>query len=172
MGNGFVNSREKKVIPFSNSVTHPLYCGLLIEGSALSVTEWEKRLMTWIAEKNQNLVGLGLVGVDVCNLAWTESEFDLQKKFLLKIISLTLMKKSWNKYGFQLIDEIGLRKIGELREMIHELSFDQVNTQGLTFYYEPPSLNKLELCEEHQVYLNYFPVELKNRCLICSSANF
>jgi len=168
MGNHVVNSVTKQIVSFSNSVTDCLYSGILIEGSKLATSNWQKRLMIYVADKNQNVVGLGIVGIDLTKLEWNKSEFKEQKDFLLKIVQTSRINKSYNKYVFQLKEEIGNRKLIEIENLISDLSVKDI-VEDKFFFYSEPSEFANEQCEKHKVYMNNLEVDRKYRCLICSN---
>jgi len=168
MGNSIVNSVTKQIVGFSNSVTDCLYCGILIEGSVIAVNNWEKRFMTYLADKNQNVVGLGIVGIDLIDLEWSKLYFKEQKDFLLKIVHDSRINKSYNKYVFQLKEDIGNRMLNDIENLIIELNENQISENSFRFYSEPPE-SEFEMCNIHGVYMNYLNVDRKHRCLLCSN---
>jgi len=170
MGNSIVNSSTKQIVAFSNSVTDALYSGILIEGSFLAKTNWQKRLLTFIAEKNQNVIGLGIVGIDLVKLEWNKTDFIEQKEILRTVVNLSRVKKSYNQFIYQLKEEIANRKLIEIEKLIDELSIDQITEDNFKFYTEPPQ-TQFKKCDIHKVYMNHLTVERKHQCLICSNEN-
>lgn len=79
----------------SNGWTSVLYSTLLISGSEIAKTEWEKLFMIWLAEHDQGIIGSGMVGIDFDNIFWSGSEFEKQKEFVAGIAQSAINEKSW-----------------------------------------------------------------------------
>ena len=168
MGNNFVNTVSNKSVSFSNLVTTPLYSGILIEGSKIAKSVWEKRLMIFIAEKNQNVIGSGIVGIELTELEWDKSNFKSQRDFLLEIVQQSRINKTYNKYIFTLQEKIGEMKLLEIEDLIASLKIEEIKESKFKYYIEPPK-SKFDLCDKHKVYINYLSEERKDNCLICSN---
>lgn len=160
----------KEMVNFANWLTKPLYCGLLIEGSLLAQSNWEKRMMVYLAEKNQKLVGLGIVGINLSELEWEASTFNKQKEFLTKTVKSSIRNQSYNKYHFKLDVELAEQKLNEILELIENLKFEDTSDVKFSYFFEPPDLID-QICGKHKTYLNYFDVPNIDKCLICSMEN-
>ena len=170
MGNAIINMATKEMVYFANWLTKPLYCGILSEGSLLAKSNWEKRLMVYFAEKNQKLVGLGIVGINLSELEWNKSTFNEQKAFLKDIVNSSMKNKSYNKYHFKLDDKLAHQKLNEIFKLIEKLKIEDISDSKFRYFFEPPDLID-KICSKHKTYLNYFDVPPVDKCLICSIEN-
>ena len=96
MGNTFTNTPAGLALPLSNGATDVLLSVLLLAGSDLAATAWEKELVTWLAEHDQALLGRGTIGFDVYEVAWTLSDLAREKAFLLRTVDLASQEHRWD----------------------------------------------------------------------------
>ena len=68
-------------LKISNGATDVLIDILVLSGSSLAQTQWQKELIIFFASKNQEIKGLGCVSFDISDLGWEMDHFDEQKKF-------------------------------------------------------------------------------------------
>ena len=89
----------------SNGLTDVFIDYLLLSGSRLAKTESEKRMVVFLAEKQQIKVGMGNVGFDIVEMPWTSDTFETDKTFVLEMIhharALTSEKRVWEKMGYE-----------------------------------------------------------------------
>lgn len=90
-GNLITNERRAGSTPLqmSNGLTSIILDVLVIAGSDLA-TEWEKKIVYWLALHDQSLNGIGCVGFDIEEMGWERDDFDTQKRFILAIIDSAL----------------------------------------------------------------------------------
>lgn len=92
-------------LSMSNGLTDVLIDYLLISGSELAVSESEKRMIAFLAEKQQTIIGMGTVGFDIIEMPWQVDSFNEDKVFLLKVIDyariLSFRKSVWDKLGYE-----------------------------------------------------------------------
>jgi len=62
-------------VTMSNGLTSAFLDVLLLSGSDLARTDSEVATVVSLAERDQSIVGLGVVGFDVSELGWTVREF-------------------------------------------------------------------------------------------------
>ena len=60
--------KMKDYLNMSNGGTSMFINVLCLSGGRLAETESQKRLMVFLAEKNQNVCGIGTVGFDIVNI--------------------------------------------------------------------------------------------------------
>ena len=60
---------------------------LVLAGSELAESDWEQRLVAWLARRDQSIVGLGMVSFDLADIPWTEA-WEGEKAFALRMIDL------------------------------------------------------------------------------------
>ncbi len=89
----------------SNGLTDVFIDYLLLSGSRLAKTESEKRMVVFLAEKQQTKVGMGNVGFDIVEMPWTSDTFETDKTFVLEMIhharALSSEKNVWEKMGYE-----------------------------------------------------------------------
>lgn len=93
-------TKDNFSLKMSNGLTDVLLDGLLIGGSELARTESQKRLIVFLAEKQQTVVGLGTVGFDIIEMPWQTETFDTDKKFMLEVINYVRREKWWQNLGY------------------------------------------------------------------------
>lgn len=107
MGNviSFNSTVSDDSLSMSNGLTDVLIDYLLISGSELAVSESEKRMIVFLAEKQQTVIGIGNVDFDITEMPWQAFSFEADKAFLLKVIdyahSLSFQKNIWDKLGYE-----------------------------------------------------------------------
>jgi hypothetical protein len=78
-----------------NGATDVFISVLLLAGSDLAETMWEKGFVTWLAGHDQSIFGLGVVGFDIGEIAWDPDRFAEQKAFVLAVIDTSLRRYRW-----------------------------------------------------------------------------
>lgn len=92
--NGIV-TKDDDLLSMSNGLTDVLIDVLLASSSELAATKSEKRMVVFLAEKQQSIVGIGTVGFDIIEIPWQIETFESDKEFLLRAIYYA---RSWNKW--------------------------------------------------------------------------
>lgn len=87
MANQITNEQAptQPVVQLSNGGMSVLMSTLVLSGSDLAATPWEQACVTWLAEHDQAVFGLGVVGFDLAELAWTHADFEQQHAFVLRM---------------------------------------------------------------------------------------
>lgn len=92
-------------LSMSNGLTDVFIDYLLISGSELANSESEKRMISFLAEKQQSIMGMGNVGFDIIEMPWSKETFEQDKVFWLNVIEhasvLSRQKKVWMKLGYE-----------------------------------------------------------------------
>ena len=78
---------EREFIQLSNGLTSVLFSTLLLAGSDLAESAWEIKLMQFLAGRDQNVFGLGMVGFDPGDIGWDRESFDEEKAFVVRVIN-------------------------------------------------------------------------------------
>lgn len=86
MGNIISLNALGQHIPMSNGLTNIFLSTLGLSGSHFAETEDEKRIIVWLLEKDQSVLGNGAVGFDVCEMPWSITDFEQSKQFLLATV--------------------------------------------------------------------------------------
>src|SRR5690349_18901383 len=120
MGNLILNRKTGRYLKMNNSWTDIVYSTLLLSGSELAKSNWEKELMIWIAEHDQAWVGLGMSGMDINDFGWTVTKFDHQKEFVLKIIDNALNQRTWTRLPYRPIEDVLINLLNEFKALVKE----------------------------------------------------
>jgi hypothetical protein len=99
----------------SNGSTAVVLSALLLSGSDLAAGPWEEAFVRWLAAHDGNVIGLGMSGFDVDEIAWTPDGFAAQHAFVLRAIDAALERRRWELLGFD--PPFAARQLGELREL-------------------------------------------------------
>ena len=118
----------------NNSWTSVLYSTLLISGSELAKTEWEKLFMIWLAEHDQAHIGLGFVGIDFDDIHWTKENFDEQKTFVIDIAKIAISNKSWNKLDYHPDEKILTSVLQLWIEIFSDATTDDIKKELVDFW--------------------------------------
>jgi len=149
MSNTISNNRFNKnnYLRLSNGATDVLIDVLVLSGSSLAQTRWQKELIIFLSLNDQEIKGQGCVGFDISDLGWEKDHFENQKKFLLKVIDSALKKKNWGKLNYKPTEEY-ISYLRRFREMKWNKEFNKI---------------ELKKCVKHNVYMHPFG------CKICHS---
>ncbi len=158
-------------LSMSNGLTDVLIDYLLISGSELAVSESEKRMIAFLAEKQQTIIGMGTVGFDIIEMPWQLDSFHKDKAFLLKVIDyarmLSFKKSVWDKLGYEPNQEhidYALSRFDTLIKRMTENDIDNNNLQEWLADREQddPVCCGYPKCPKHGVILSLFGCKLCN----------
>lgn len=130
---------------------------LLLSGSGLAASVWEREFMAWLAEQDQEVFGAGMVGFDLDEIAWDPAGFDVQQRFVLGVIDLALQRHRWDELGYH--PPFAAAQLDALRTLVAEFRPDADATAGTWSWRSPPE--RLIMCERHRVYVH------DHGCLLC-----
>ena len=105
---------------------------LCLSGGRLAATDSQKRLMVFLAEKNQSAVGLGNVGFDIVEMPWDKASFDEDKAFMLKVTEGAKNRLGWETLGYQPNEEFVAEFTSKFAKLIDHMTFDDINEDELT----------------------------------------
>jgi len=169
MGNSISNFNQQKIVSLSNGATSVLYEVILLAGSKIAKTTWEKKIMIWIAERDQSIVGLGIVGFDITKLGWSKSKFYQQKEFMITILSNAIKNKEWKKLDYNPNEEIITNKLKEVLDIFENLMIDEISEEKRKWYKEPSDEELNQKCKIHNIYLNNLSTQESQRCQLCNN---
>ncbi len=90
-------------LSMSNGLTDVFIDYLLLSGSQLAESESEKRMIVFLAEKQQKKVGIGNVGFEIIEMPWERVTFETDKTFMMEMIhharTLSQDPNVWKKIG-------------------------------------------------------------------------
>ena len=153
----------------SNGWTSVLYSTLLISGSGIAKTIWEKLFMIWLAEHDQGIIGYGMAGIDFDQIFWSVSEFEKQKEFVTGIAQKAINEKSWSKLDYETEEEVLEGLLNLWIDMFSKASAEDIKPIEDYNWYVKPDLSDLDnKCSIHNVFLNRLMEDKMGCCMICN----
>ena len=154
----------------SNGWTTVLYSTLLISGSRLAKTHWEKLTMIWLAEHDQNHVGGGMVGIDLEDMHWSTSEFESQKEFVVAIAQNAIDEKSWTKLNYDTNEETLTELLKLWIDVFSNAKIDDIVPVDDFNWYNKPKPSEIDIkCPIHHIFLNQLGNTEKDCCYLCNN---
>lgn len=164
MGNLISNKNNNKEILLSNGETISLLIALILSGSKIAQSNWEITLVQWLVEHDQSILGLGMVGFDLSEIAWARNDFDRQKKFVIDIINDAFESKPWEKFGFHFPGV--LNSIDQLKSLVFDFKKEYIDRTDWNWFAKKP--DKTIQCKIHHTYLHALHADNNQCCLICN----
>jgi hypothetical protein len=160
MGNIISNYKvdKDKYFRFTNGETSVLIATLVLSGSSLANSEWEKKCIIWLASHDQAISGLGVAGFDIDEIAWTKSEFQNQKEFIFNVIDLALNKHNWHLLDYK--PPYAHEYLQQFKELIEEYKEEYVESDKI--WDLENSSSEPDKCSKHMIFLH------ENGCVICN----
>jgi hypothetical protein len=145
-------------ISMSTGLTTVFMEVLVLAGSDMASTDWERALVHWFAQHDQSLVGGGVVGFDVTDLGWTwtEPSFAEKQNFIFRIVDAALARHGWDRLPYEPHEERLFEVLRQFRAMVSALT-DPVKPAGSWL----PAKQPPGMCSKHRVYKH------RNGCIIC-----
>lgn len=160
MGNLILNAKApgQPYLQLSNGAMSVLITTLVLSGSDLAATSWQQACITWLAEHDQAVFGLGVVGFDVDEIAWTEAEFAQQHTFVLRVIERAIHKHRWSVLDYD--PPFVQADLQDLRQIIQQYQRSFIDCEKDWSWYAAP--DRFIKCPRHQVYMH------AHGCVICN----
>ncbi len=156
-------------LQMSNGGTTVFLSVLLLAGSDLASSDWEKTLMVWLAEKDQAVTGSGVVGFDLSQIKWDAVSFLEQQSFLLKVIDLALERHRWSVLGYEPGPDQGqpwvLDDLRHFKVLVTAFKLEYIEARDWDFNVQETDFQK---CPKHQIYLHSLNSDPLECCLICN----
>ncbi|SCB28631.1 hypothetical protein GA0061100_106414 [Rhizobium hainanense] len=92
---------ELPAIQMQNGLTDVFMEVVAIAASALAQTRSEQAFASWIASRDQAVLGLGAVGFDIAEMPWHIATFAEDRNFLIRAITAAESKIGWEKLGYE-----------------------------------------------------------------------
>lgn len=151
----------------SNGLTSVFVNVLGLSGSRLAKTDDEKRLIVWLLEKNQSVVGTGTVGFDICDMPWNIENFKQNIEFLLSVAAGVKDRLGWETLGYEPNEALLFPCIVQFEKLIHKMKVDLIDQQAGKDWLamadsDDPILNGFPQCTNHGVFLTLFG------CQVCT----
>lgn len=93
-------SHKGEDVSMQNGLTEVFIVTVGLSGSELAKSDYEKDLVVWLLEKDQDFVGRGTVGFDLCEMPWSRKDIHKQKMFLIQAANGVKTKTGWNKLSY------------------------------------------------------------------------
>lgn len=120
------NSPVNEQLSVSNGTMDVLINVLLLSGSEIAVSDNEKMLIVWLAEKDQHNIGRGGADFDIAQMPFTVSGFSQEKSFLIKVTENALNKIGWSKLDYNPNEEIIMPLLEIFRKLIEKLTVNDI----------------------------------------------
>jgi len=162
MSNIITNVRvsEKDYLQMSNSTTDVFIDVLIISGSFIAQTHWQKELIVFLSLNDQEIKGLGCVGFDIYELGWKVDIFEDQKSFLLNVIDSALKKMNWEVLNYEPNEELIFTNLKRFREMIINYSIKFVEYEDALKWNNDFKTLEFKKCDKHKVYMHPYGCKL------------
>lgn len=155
------NVRKQDYLQMSNGLTSVFIDTICLGGSEIAENEFQKELMIWFAQRDWQLMGLGIIGFDVAEIIWDKEIFTEQKSFILKTLERSLNKTNWELLGYNPREEWVLKNLNGFKRMISE--FESRHIEKEEEYKIIPFEDKFKKCNKHKIYLHV------KGCVICNN---
>lgn len=150
----------------SNGGTDAFLNVLLISGSPLAKTISQKRLLVWLAEKDQ-IVSRGCSGFNIIDMPWDLDTFDEDKMFLISVINAALERRHWELLDYSPNVEIIDRYLEQFKSLLTAITPQKINKTALHDWLsdkdnDDPVNCGFPKCQEHGVLLSFLGCQVCN----------
>lgn len=122
-------------LSMANGLTDVFIDYLLISGSQLAESVSEKRIIVFLAEKQQTIVGMGNVGFDITEMPWQADSFEADNTFLLETINnarlLSLQQSVWNILGYEPDQKLIEYALSRFYALIKRMTINDIDENNL-----------------------------------------
>jgi hypothetical protein len=98
-----------------------------LSGSALAKASYEKDFVIWLLARDQDFIGVGTIGFDLCEMPWSIRRFYEEKSFLLNMANGVKSKIGWSKLSYAPNEEMLFSCIDEFISLIEEFQIEDVD---------------------------------------------
>ena len=158
-------------ISMSNGLTDVFIDYLLISGSQLAESKSEKRMIVFLAEKQQAIIGMGTVGFDITEMPWQTDSFEADKTFMLGTINnarlLSVQRSVWNKLGYEPNQKLIEYALSRFEALIKRMTINDIDENNLEDWCsaaeeDDPVNCGFPKCSKHGVLLSFCGCKLCN----------
>ena len=158
---------DKDDLNMSNGGTSMFINILCLSGGRLAKTESQKLFMVFLAEKNQNVIGLGTAGFDIVDMPWDRSSFAEDKAFMLRVIDLAKQKLGWETLDYEPNKEFADEFLDTFRKLVERMTVDDIVDDSLTEWLSEADENDpikcgFPKCKIHDTYISV------HGCQVCT----
>lgn len=148
-------------IQMNNGLTDVFINVLVLSGSNIAQTIDQKRLIVWLAEKDQSKVGIGTVGFDICDMPWNVQTFDQDKNFLIKTVLGAKNRLLWECLDYRPNEEILFPCLDKFIVLLSQMDKYNVQPQILQEWLAEEGLT-FQKCPKHHAFLTCFGCQICN----------
>lgn len=162
-------SYDDDSLVMSNGLTDIFIDILIISGSNLAERESEKRLIAFLAEKQQSITGIGTVGFEVVCMPWDKRSFLSDKHFLFDTIRSAREKNGWEILNYEPDPEHVSYSLDGFEALVKRMKSDDVNEKYLEEWLSDrktgdPVLEGCRKCPTHGAVMSFFGCKFCNDC--------
>jgi len=145
-------------LSMSNGTTSAFINVFGLSGSRLAQNDQEKRLIVWVLEKNQTFVGIGTVGLRICDMPWKDETFSNDKTFILSVLDDIKKKTGWETLGYNPSEKHIFYCVDYFKNLLNKMTVEDINHDAIvkwetyTLQWDPV-LHGFPKCEKHGVLL-------------------
>jgi hypothetical protein len=143
-------------VDMNNGLTSVVLSVLVLAGSSLATAPWQQQMVIWLASRDQDVYGRGLVGFDLAQLPWQIEIFEAQKSFLLEMVARAENKTGWERLSYQPHLEWVMRSLEALQILLEAFVVGDVPPEPVVTDFV------VVVCEKHRVLQHEFG------CLLCN----
>jgi hypothetical protein len=156
-------------VVMSNGLTSVFLDVLLLSGSDLARTESEVAAVVSLAERDQSIVGLGIVGFDVSELGWAPDRFAEHKQFLLRMVDGAIAGQRWDVLDCEPSTDRLLPCLADFRELVERFPVSACPQEPFDSPWSTPGLRSDRAkCSRHAVYLHNLNIDDARCCQLCN----
>lgn len=161
-------SPDDDSLKMSNGGTNVFINVISLSGSELAETDSEKRLIVYLSEKDQMILGYGTVDFDIVDMPWNKDTFIEDKNFMLRVIQGARDKIGWEKLEYRPNEEFVLFYLEGFEKLINRMTVNDIRENSLKEWLneskaDDPVHNGFPRCKKHGTFLTYLG------CQICHS---
>ena len=159
--NGSVSQDD--ALSISNGLTDVLIDYLLLSGSELAETESEKRIIIFLAEKQQSVIGLGNADFAMTDIPWDTETFESDKEFMLQVTDyakeLSARETTSEELGYHPDKKMLEYALNGFERLIKRMTVSAVDKDNLKEWFsdrdaDDPVICGYPKCEKHGIFLS------------------
>lgn len=168
MGNIISNERAgaDSYLQMSNGATSVLLDILCLAASDIASSQWEIETAIWLAEHDQSIIGLGVVGFDISEIGWSRENFPAQQQFTVSTIDLAMKRHRWKLLNYEPRLDVTLENLEIFKTLVELYRSEHIKSEDVREWRVEPSPPYLK-CPIHKIYLHYLMEDPKKNCRLC-----
>lgn len=162
-----LRAETPEYIQMSNGLTDVFINVLVLSGSKMAQTVDEKRLIVWLAERDQSRIGGGAVGFDIPDMPWNRQTFAENRAFLLEVIASARNRIGWEVLEYAPNEEMLFPRLDQFARLVSQMEETEVCPDNLEKWlaaasgFDPVACG-FPLCPRHHTLLTEFGCQICN----------